>query len=80
MSKVIDFPGCNTGSIEVEPDAESVKKCLDLATERDLIEVLVIGRKDDGDMWFSTNNGNAGDMLFLLEACKAIVMQECFKS
>jgi hypothetical protein len=81
MAKVIDFPGgTNTGSIEVETDGMPVKTCLDLAAERSLDEVFIIGRQTDGALWLSTNNSSVGNMLFLMELAKTVLMEKCFEN
>jgi hypothetical protein len=75
---ILKFPGAEIPETDpAEGDKASIDKCLKLATERDLEDVFIIGRKHDGDVWFSTNNGNVGDMLFLLETAKAILIKEC---
>jgi hypothetical protein len=68
-----DIPGDNIAKDE----DNGIEKCLELATQRDLEEVFIIGRKKDGDVWFSTNDGDVGNMLFLLETAKAILIKEC---
>jgi hypothetical protein len=74
---VINFPGAEIPEADpVEGDKASIDKCLELATKRDLTEVFIIGRKTNGDVWFSTNNGDVGDMLFMLETAKAILIKE----
>lgn len=78
---VIHFPNGDkaapSGDTIAKDDKSSIQSCLDLATQRDLEEIFIIGRKKDGDVWFSTNNGDVGDMLFLLETAKAILIKEC---
>jgi hypothetical protein len=74
---ILRFPGAEIP--ETDPsdgDKASIEKCLELATQRDLAEVFIIGRKNDGDVWFSTNEGDIGNMLFLLETAKAILIKE----
>jgi hypothetical protein len=77
---IVQFPGgekTETPSDTIaEDDKASIDKCLELATQRDLAEVFIIGRKNDGDVWFSTNEGDIGNMLFLLETAKAILIKE----
>jgi hypothetical protein len=74
---VINFPGAEYQKpIPQKGDKASINKCLELATQRDLAEVFIIGRKNDGDVWFSTNEGDIGNMLFLLETAKAILIKE----
>jgi hypothetical protein len=77
---VIHFPNGDKAAPSsdtiAEDDKASIDKCLELATQRDLAEVFIIGRKNDGDVWFSTNEGDIGNMLFLLETAKAILIRE----
>lgn len=74
---ILKFPGAEIPETTEEGDKASIDKCLELATQRDLTEILVIGRRSDGDVWFSTNNGDGASMLFLLEMTKAIIIREC---
>jgi hypothetical protein len=79
MSKVISFPGTEapgdiTGDNE-DPDS-GLHKCLELAGQRDLEDIFIVGRKKDGDIWFSSNEGDVGNILFLLETAKAIILKE----
>jgi hypothetical protein len=74
---ILHFPGAEIPDPDTAPDGKSsIQSCLDLATQRDLAEVFIIGRKNDGDVWFSTNEGDIGNMLFLLETAKAIILKE----
>jgi hypothetical protein len=80
MSKVISFPGMDKApgdniAEDEDPDA-GLHKCLELAGQRDLEEIFIIGRKRDGDIWFSSNDGDIGNLLFLLETAKAIILKE----
>lgn len=78
---IVQFPGGEKtekpSDTIAQDDKTSIDSCLKLATERDLEDVFIIGRKKSGDVWFSTNNGNAGDMLFMLETAKMIILREC---
>lgn len=74
---VISFPNGEKTETPAGDDKSGIETCLELATQRDLTEILVIGRRSDGDVWFSTNNGDGASMLFLLEMTKAIIIREC---
>jgi hypothetical protein len=75
---IVQFPGGEKApDAPAEDDKPGIEKCLELATQRDLGEIFIIGRKRDGDVWFSTSTGDAGDMLFMLETAKAILIKEC---
>jgi len=77
MSKVISFPGTEAPGDNIAEDSDSgLNKCLELATQRDLEEIFIIGRKRDGDIWFSSNEGDVGNLLFLIETAKAIILKE----
>lgn len=74
---ILRFPGADIPESDpAEGETANIQACLDLAAKRDLEEVFIIGRKADGDVWFSTNNGDIGNMLFLLETAKAILIKE----
>lgn len=76
MSKVVNFPGCETPEETESGNGDTIQACLDLAAQRDLAEVFIIGRKNDGDIWFSSNEGDVGNILFLLETAKMIILRE----
>lgn len=74
---VIQFPNGEKAPDGIpEDDKPGIEKCLELAAQRDLEEIFIIGRKGNGDVWFSTNNGDLGDMLFLIETAKHILIRE----
>jgi hypothetical protein len=47
---------------------------LEAAKERGLQSVVVVGRKEDGNLWCSSSTSDREHMLFLLELAKAKVM------
>jgi hypothetical protein len=67
MSNVISFRGVT--KLDLDPDTvlENTKGMLD--------RFVIIGYDKDGDYFFSSTMGDGGDVLWLMEKLKALLME-----
>ena len=66
MTKILEFNGMTTLDIPAKKVLDGAKHCKD---------VIVVGRDENGDMHFGSSMGNAAEILWLLEVCKAYIME-----
>lgn len=53
-----------------------VEKILSGAATEDLADVFVIGRRKNGKLYLATSTPDGGDLLWLMEKAKAVLMEE----
>lgn len=64
MPKVVQFPGVTR--LDKDPN-----QILQDAVDRDLDSVLVMGYDKDGDIYMKTSHADGGEVMWLMELCKA---------
>lgn len=67
MDNIIDFPG--ETYLDIPPE-----KVISNALEQDLEEVMIIGRRKDGSMFFSSSTGDLYRMLWAVETVKLEIL------
>ena len=65
--KVTQFTGQTFGEIPVDTVCEAAKACTD---------VLVIGRKHDGQLYIAASSGDVGEGLIKLELARQFLMEQ----
>jgi hypothetical protein len=67
-SNVVPFPGVT--SLDTPPE-----RVLEVAAERELDEIVIIGCRKDGGFYFASSFADGGDVIWLLERAKHKLMQ-----
>ncbi len=65
--KVVEFTGSTRLDLPVDTILSKVKKAK-------LDEIIVIGFDEEGDFYFASSKGDGGDMLWLLEKAKKMLL------
>lgn len=69
MSNIIDLP--ITTRLDLDPN-----KVLDKAREAGMTGVVVLGYDADEDEYFASSYADGGDVLWLLERCKKMLLEQ----
>ncbi len=69
MSTVVDFPGETRLNIPAEKILETAQLC-------ELESVIVVGWKDDGDMYLSSSSSNVLEAIATLDVARAALVND----
>lgn len=71
---VLKFPGVETIDYDLLGEDAPVDNVIDAAKEQDLTDVIVLGHKSDGELYFATTSADAKEILYDLEKAKFVLM------